>query len=96
MRSKQTYFHIVITLPRINFINVLRSAITRVDPESVRIQSNPQILFTLLGSSCAKAAPKTLLKSTPDLSEQNRRQENYGEGKRKRTDESIETLGQFH
>jgi len=50
----------------LNFINVLRTAFTCVDPESVRIQSNPQYLFTLLGSTCAKAARKMLMKSTPE------------------------------
>jgi len=38
----------------------------RVDSESVRIKSNPQYLFKLLGSTCAKAARKTLMTSTPD------------------------------
>ncbi len=50
----------------LNLINVLRTACTREDPKSVRIQSNPQYLFTLLGSTCAKAARRTLMKSTPD------------------------------
>ncbi len=53
--------------PGLNFINVLRTAFMCVDPRSVRIQSNPQYLFTLLGSTCAKAARKTLMKSTPGL-----------------------------
>ncbi len=48
----------------LNFINVLCIAFTHGDSESVRIQSNPQYLFTLLGSTCAKAACKTLMKST--------------------------------
>jgi hypothetical protein len=51
--------------PGLNFINVLSTAFTRVDPESVRIQSNPQYLFTFLGSTYAKAARKMLMKSTP-------------------------------
>ncbi len=34
--------------PGLNFINILRTALTHVDPKSVRIQSNPQYLFTLL------------------------------------------------
>ena len=50
--------------PGLNFINVLRTAFTHVDPESVRIQSNPQYLFTLLGSTCAKAVRRTLMKLT--------------------------------
>ncbi len=56
---------LVKSTPGLNFINVLRTAFTRVDPKSVRIQSNPQYLFTLLGSTCAKAARRTLMKSTP-------------------------------
>ncbi len=44
-----------------NFISVLRTAFTSVNPKRVRIQSNPQYLFTLLGSTCAKAASKMLL-----------------------------------
>ncbi len=52
--------------PGLDFINILRTAFTHVDPESVRIQSNPQYLFTLLGSTCAKAARRTLVKLTPD------------------------------
>jgi len=51
----------------LNFINVLRSAFTHVDPESVRIQSNPQYLFMLLGSTCAKAARRMLMKLTPGV-----------------------------
>jgi len=49
----------------LNFINILCTAFTRIDPESVRIQSNPQYLFTLLGSMCVKAACRILMKSTP-------------------------------
>jgi len=51
--------------PGLNFINVPGTAFTRVDPKSIRIQSNPQYLFTLLGSMCAKAASRTLMKLTP-------------------------------
>jgi hypothetical protein len=47
-----------------NFINVLLTAFTLVAPKSVRIQSNPQYLFTLLGSTCAKAVHRTLVKLT--------------------------------
>ncbi len=44
----------------------LRTAFMHVDSESVRIQSNPQYLFTLLGSTFAKAVRRMLMKSTPD------------------------------
>jgi len=53
--------------PWLNFINVLCTAFTCIDPVSVRIQLNPQYLFTLLGSKCAKAAHKMLMKSTPSF-----------------------------
>jgi len=58
----------MIFTPGLNFINVLRTAFMHVDPESVRIQSNPQYLFTLLESTCAKAARRTLMKLTPGRS----------------------------
>ncbi len=45
-----------------NFINVLRTAFTLVGPKSVRIQTSSQYLFTLLGSTGAKAARRTLMK----------------------------------
>ncbi len=48
----------------LNFINVLCTAFMHVDPESERIQSNPQYLFTLLEYACAKAARRTLMKLT--------------------------------
>ncbi len=51
--------------PRLNFINVLRTAFTLVAPKRVRIQSNPKYLFTLLGSTCAKAVRRMLMKLTP-------------------------------
>jgi len=58
-----------VTLLGLNFINVLRTAFTRLDPESVIIQSNPQYLFMHLGSTCAKAVRRTLVKLTPELVE---------------------------
>ncbi len=45
----------------------LRTAFTPVAPKSVRIQSSCQYLFTLLGSTGAKAALRMLVKLTPDL-----------------------------
>jgi hypothetical protein len=52
--------------PGLNFINVLRTAFTHIDPESVRIQSNPQYLFMPSGSTSVKAVRRTLVKLTPD------------------------------
>ncbi len=43
----------------------LPTAFMPVDPKSIRIQSSCQYLFTLLGSSVAKAARRTLMKLTP-------------------------------
>jgi len=43
----------------------LRTAVTPVAPKSVIIQSSGQYLFTLLGSTGAKAARRTLMKLTP-------------------------------
>jgi len=42
----------------------LRTAFAPVDPKSVRIQSSCQYHFTLLGSTGAKAALRTLMKLT--------------------------------
>jgi len=56
-----------IRIPGVNFINVLWAAFTCAYPKSIRIQSNPQYLFVLLGSTCSKAAHRTLMKSTPWL-----------------------------
>jgi len=47
----------------------LRAAFTPVAPKSVRIQSSCQYLFTLLGSTGAKAAHRTLMKLTPGVGE---------------------------
>ncbi len=45
----------------------LCTAFTPVAPKSVTIQSSCQYLFTLLGSTGAKAARRTLMKLTPDF-----------------------------
>jgi hypothetical protein len=54
--------------PELNFINVLHTAFTLVVPKSVKIQLSHKYLFTLLGSTGAKAAGRTLMKLTPDFS----------------------------
>jgi len=54
-------------IPGLNFINVLRTAFTQADPESVKFQLSRQHLFTLLGSASIKAAGRTLMKLTPGL-----------------------------
>jgi len=43
----------------------LCTAFTPVAPKSVRIQSSCQYLFMLLGSTCAKAVCRTLMKLNP-------------------------------
>ncbi len=47
----------------------LRTAFMPVAPKSVRIQSSFQYLFTLLGSTGAKAARKMLMKLTPEFAD---------------------------
>ncbi len=45
----------------------LRAAFMCTGPKSAKRQSSHLILFTLLGSVCAKAARKTIVKLTPDI-----------------------------
>jgi len=64
----KTYFNGTLEVTRTavsNFINILRSAFTRSDPESVTFQLSLQYLFMLLVSSSVKADQKTLMKLTP-------------------------------
>ena len=51
--------------PGLNFINVLCTAFTLVDPESVKKIDNLTVFFTLLGSACVKAVHRMLVKLTP-------------------------------
>jgi len=51
--------------PGLNFINVLRTAYKRSDPESVTIQSNPQYLLCFWDLRAQKLYVKTLMKLTP-------------------------------
>jgi len=51
-----------------DFTNVLRAAFMLLAPKSVRIQSQCQYLFTLLRSTGAKAARRTLMKLNPGVS----------------------------
>jgi len=51
----------------VNFINVLRTTFTLVDPKSVKIQLSHKYLFMLLGSASVKAVRITLMKSTVEL-----------------------------
>ncbi len=52
--------------PGVNFITVLQAAFMHADPESIKIQSSCQYLFTLLGSVSVKAVLRKLMKLTPD------------------------------
>jgi hypothetical protein len=49
------------------FINILHTTFMHIDPKSIKIQSNCQYLFALLGSARAKTARRTLMKLTPGL-----------------------------
>jgi hypothetical protein len=51
----------------VNFINILRAAFTRTDPKGVKKTVKLSIFFALCISVHAKAARKTLIKSTPAL-----------------------------
>ena len=53
--------------PGFNFINVLRTTFMLVDPESVKNTVSHQYLFTLLGSTYAKAVRRTLMKLSPGV-----------------------------
>ncbi len=48
--------------PVLNFINILCTAFTFVDPESVKKIENLTVFFTLLGSAHVKAVHRTLMK----------------------------------
>ncbi len=54
--------------PGVNFINVLRAAFTRADPESAKKTVKLSVFFALSGSvKSVKAAHRTLVKLTPDI-----------------------------
>ncbi len=53
--------------PAVNFINVLCTAFTLIDPESVKKIDNLTVLFTLLGSARVIAVRRPLMKLSPDF-----------------------------
>ncbi len=55
------------TISGLNFINVLCTAFTFVDPKSVKDTDDFTVFFTLLGSTSTKAVSGTLMKLTPGL-----------------------------
>jgi len=55
----------------VNFINILRSAFTGVDPKSAKKTVKLAIFFALLGSAFVKAACRMLMKLTPGADEIN-------------------------
>jgi len=57
---------LITTTSAVNFINVLRTAFTSVDPECAKRQSCQQCHLALLGPTIVKAAHKTLVKFTPE------------------------------
>jgi hypothetical protein len=52
--------------PGVNFINILRTAFTIVDPESIKKIDNVTVFLTLLGSGRVKVVLRTLMKLSPD------------------------------
>jgi len=60
-KSLKTDHHMQIQ-PGLNFINILRTAFTHVDPECAKKQSSQQCHLALLGPTSVKAARKTLVK----------------------------------
>jgi hypothetical protein len=50
----------------LNFNNILCTAFTLVDPESIKNTVKSFVSFTLSGSTGAKAAHRTLMKLTPE------------------------------
>jgi len=57
---KPRYIHLIRL--GFNFIDVLRTAFTLVDPKSVKKIDNLTVSFTLLGSASVKAVRRTLMK----------------------------------
>ncbi len=53
--------------PGLNFINVLRTAFTLIDPKRVKKTDDLTVFFTLLGSTSVKAVPRTLMKLSPGV-----------------------------
>jgi len=54
--------------PWVNFfINILRAAFTRADPEWAKKTENLTVFFVLSGSAHIKAAGRMLVKLTPDV-----------------------------
>ncbi len=56
---------VLLLTPGVNFINVLRAALTRADPESAKNTVKLSVFFPLLGSASVKAACRTLMILTP-------------------------------
>jgi len=50
----------------LNFINILRTAFTHLDPECAKRQSSQQCHLALLWPTSVKSGRKTLVKLTPD------------------------------
>ncbi len=57
--------HLFMTLECVNFIKVLQAAFTHADPKSTNKTVKLSVFFALLGSVCAKAAHRMLVKLTP-------------------------------
>ncbi len=59
----------IVCTPGLNFINILRTAFTLIDPKSVikRDTDDLTVFFTLSGSTSAKAVRRMLMKLTLDV-----------------------------
>jgi len=57
----------------VNFINILRTALALVDPESVKntVKSSVSLFITLLGSMSVKAVRRMLMKLSPGVQTMN-------------------------
>jgi len=51
--------------PGVDFTNILRAAFASADPKSAKKTVKLSVFFVLLGSACAKAAHRMLMKLTP-------------------------------
>jgi len=51
----------------LDFINILQTAFTHINPESAKMADNLTVFFDLSGSAFVKAAQRMLMKLTPGV-----------------------------
>ncbi len=61
------YVQQLISIPGVNFINILRAAFGHVDPKSVKRYWGFDWILTLSGSTCVKAVLRMLMKLSPGV-----------------------------